>query len=81
VTYVECSAGKYYWKETDPTEFYACVEPSHGVNPLVSDYVVNAVKMRCTSGTYMCTRHNDVSDFFTDVYFSAVVFTIRYSNR
>jgi len=60
----ECSAGKYYWKEVDPTEFYACVEPTSGVNPMLPDYVVNAVKMRCSAGSYMCTRYDDVSDRF-----------------
>jgi len=58
----ECSPGKYYWKEEDPTEFYACVEPTPGYNPSVPSYVINAVKMRCSSGTYMCSRYNDVSD-------------------
>jgi len=57
----ECSVGKYYWKEVDPSEFYACVEPARGVNPMLPDYVVNAVKMRCSPGSYMCTRYQHVS--------------------
>lgn len=66
--YVECSPGKYYWKESDATEFYACVEPASGVEPLLPGYVINAIKMRCSSGTYMCTRYNDVSDLCFDDY-------------
>jgi len=60
----ECSAGKYYWKEEDPSEFYACVEPTSGVNPSVPSYVINAVKMRCSAGTYMCSRYNQASYCF-----------------
>jgi len=57
----ECSVGKYFWKEEDPTEFYACVEPTTGLNAHLPDYVINAVKMRCSEDTYMCTRYNHVS--------------------
>ena len=64
----ECSVGKYFWKEADPTEFYACVEPTTGVNPQLPDYVINAVKMRCSAGTYMCTRYTDVSGFCCLIY-------------
>ena len=59
--FIECSPGKYYWKEEDPGQFYACVELTRGINPSIPDYVTNAIRMKCAEGTYMCSLQTDVS--------------------